>query len=76
MDLLKYVVPFFEIDTFQEWGGKASSVEFSIIQYASCGLESEQSSLTFILQEYIIFEVLDYQSHPLVDNSHTVDGLG
>ena len=76
MDLSKYVVPFFEVYTLQEWCEKASSVELSIIQYVSCGLEYEQSGLTFILQEYTIFEVLDYWSHPGVNSSHTVDGLG
>ena len=74
--LLKYVVLFFEVDTLQEWGGKSYFIAFSIIQYVSCGLESEQSGLTFVLQEYIVFEVLDYWSNSVVDSSHMVDGLG
>ena len=75
VDLPKYVVPFFEVDTFQEWGGKAYFVEFSIIKYVSCGLESEQSGLTCILREYTTFEILDYWSHLVVNSSHTIDGL-
>ena len=31
VDFPMYVVPFFEVDTLQEWGGKAFSVELSII---------------------------------------------
>ena len=41
VDLPKYILPFFEVDTLKEWGGKALSVELSIIQYISCDLESE-----------------------------------
>ena len=76
VDLLKYVVPFFEVDTLQEWGGKASSIELSIMHYVLCGLESEQPGLTFFLWDCIVFEVLDYWSHLVVDSSHTADGLG
>ena len=31
VDLPKYVVPCFEVDTLQEWGEKTSPVEFPII---------------------------------------------
>ena len=49
VDLPKYIFSFFEIDILQEWGGKTTFIEFSILQYVLCSLESEQSGFTFIL---------------------------
>ena len=76
VDFLKYVVPFFKVDTFQEWGGETSSIEFSIIYYIPCSLESEHFGLTLILWEQVVSKVLDYWGHPIVGRSYTVDSLG
>ena len=76
VDLLKYVVPFLEVNTLQEWVGLSSPVEFFIIYYIPCGLEFKQSGLILILHEHAIFKILDYRCHPAVGHSCIVDGLG
>ena len=76
MDLLKYIVPFFKVDTLQEWGWKSSSVELSIIQYVSYDFQSKQPSFTLLLLELTVFEVLDYRSQLAICSSHAIHGLG
>ena len=35
VNLLKYVVPFYKVDTLQERGREYSSVKLSVVQYVS-----------------------------------------
>ena len=75
VDLAKYVVPFFEVDTLQEQGWKSSSVELSIIQYVPGNFQPEQPCFIFILLELTVFEILDYRGHPIVNHGHAIEGL-
>ena len=75
MDLPKYVVPFFEVDTLQEWGRESSSVKSSIVQYVPDSFQFEQPSFTFALQKLTVFKVLDYGSHPVIYGVRAINGL-
>ena len=49
VDLPKYVVPFFKVDTLQEWGCESSPVELSIVPYVPENFQFEEPSFAFVL---------------------------
>ena len=75
IDLPKYVVPCFKVDTLQEWGREPSSVELSIVQYVPGSFQSKQPCFIFILWELTVFQILDYGGHLVVSRGHAINGL-